>query len=391
MKSFRIFSAVALMGYLVFAPSAFAGIDNNASIVKLRDSANGGCVEAGTTINNCFDGSNAVAKLTAWISGTRLPNASRPLLVEVGPGTYPGIICRNWGYTTFRGAGRGQTIFTGILDSTINALKTTGCTELEFQNMTFSATGVSSAGVRWGPPGNSRWNNVELSGDAYGWYEVGVSATCGKHYWFNSKLIATGASSSPSQLAAYADKCGSENWFFSSELLAQATATQFDLFALMQKREADTHFYGSVIRALSSVLVSNGVTAISAQKGTVHIHGTGIDAISTAPGNSVVAITASPGATVHANGSAYNLSGGTGSTVTRIQENGGHVHAPYLWEHIPNPAVAPNFTSVDGADQATVTSGTSDGYPHTVVYSSKCVSTTSAAKPWWDAVDKLCR
>ncbi len=389
MKSLRTISAIAFIGFLVFSSGVSAAIESNAPVVKLRDSSNGGCMDAGAPINNCFDGLNAVTDLITWISGTRKPSVSSPLLVEVGSGTYPGFICSNWGYTTFRGAGRGRTTFTGVLDEMgrfRNALKTNGCTELEFQHMTFSATGFLSAAVRWIGPGNSRWVNVELIGEGYGWYESGSSATqcsdaiqgnSGKHYWFDSKIMTTGTS--PSLSRAYKDVCGSENWFFASELLAQATVPQEAIYALEQTGISDTHFYGSVIRVTTSVPTT--AIAIFASAGDVHVHGTGIDVISTALGSSVTAISASNGAMIHASGVGYNLKAGSDTeTVTRITNNGGHVHAPYLWEHVP----ASPLESLSGADMTTVIA--SDGHPHLVIYDKSCISSK-----WYDTVDKACR
>jgi hypothetical protein len=98
----------------------------------------------------------------------------------------------------------------------------------------------------------------------------------------------------------------------------------------------------------------------------------------------VVALSASNAGVIHANGAAYNLSTGTGGAVTRIANSGGHVHAPYLWEHIPDPATTPNFTSVTGADMAPLASGTSDGHPHFLMFDSSCSS------HWYDTVDKAC-
>jgi hypothetical protein len=90
---------------------------------------------------------------------------------------------------------------------------------------------------------------------------------------------------------------------------------------------------------------------------------------------------------IHANASPYFVMPKTGVTFRRIANAGGHVHAPHLWEHIPTQ----RFSSVDGADRATVPgTGTRDRQPHRVIYSGACAS-TNAAKPWWDSVDRACR
>jgi hypothetical protein len=63
-----------------------------------------------------------------------------------------------------------------------------------------------------------------------------------------------------------------------------------------------------------------------------------------------------------------------------------------MWGGVPDtdgdPAtVDTNFFSTNGADQATVFSGTSDGFPHPAVYSDSCPGSAR----WYDTVDKVCR
>ncbi|GEM_PF-6597799 len=373
MKAIRIAAAVIGLGGAILsypASSTMHNVASDAAIVYLRTS----CIEGASpqvTLSNCFDGSNGVSDLTAWISGTRQPTASNTLLVEVGPGSYAPIVCGNWGYTTFRGAGKANTVF--ISTGSSGALSASNsCTELEFQHLTLKSSGFLSRGVGWNTNGNSRWLDVDVIGQMYGWYDT---VGGGKHYWYSSRIIATGLPGAFSK--AY--KTVAENWFFGSELHAQASDQIVDVIALEQGGAAETHFYGSVVRVDASASADNMVALGVTGSGSVHVHGTGIDIISTATGNSVTAISASSGTMVHANGAAYNLSA-PGGTITRIANNGGHVHAPYLWEEHPNP---PNVTSVDGADIAVVT--TSGGTPKFVVYSTTCPS------KWYDVGANACR
>ena len=389
MKIIQIATTIICLGGAILSCPAFSTLNNvasNASVVYLRTS----CIEGASPQvirNNCFDGSNAVNELTTWIAGTRRPSASSPLSVEVGPGTYPTLTCTDWGYTTFRGAGQSQTTFTG----TNQGLKATRCTELEFRHLTISSSsGVLPKGVLWVGPGNSHWVDVSVIGGAYGWYEATGSTACtdnvkgnaGKHYWFSSRIKAT--SNSAPLIRAYFDACGSENWFFGSELFADAPNPTALVAAHHQQGNADSHFYGSVIR-VNTNLVSGGdfpPAAILAAAGSVHIHGTGIDVISTVPNNNIAAlVTTSDGAEIHANGAAYNLDAGQGGTIARIVKNGGHVHAPYLWEQHSTP---PNITSVDGADVAVVT--TAGGAPRFLIYSDAC-----ATSKWFDVGANACR
>ena len=73
----------------------------------------------------------------------------------------------------------------------------------------------------------------------------------------------------------------------------------------------------------------------------------------------------------------------------QLNNNGGtgHIHAPYQWQHLPDPTTAPNFTSVTGADTTTVkVVSPVDGlqHPHPVVYDTNCAS------KWYDTADKAC-
>lgn len=82
MKSSRVLSLITLLGCFVFSAGALAVIDNNAAVVQLRDPANGGCMEAGAPLNNCFTDASTLAD---WISITRnpTPSSTAPLLVKI--------------------------------------------------------------------------------------------------------------------------------------------------------------------------------------------------------------------------------------------------------------------------------------------------------------------
>ena len=374
MKSFRIFSAVTLIGCLVFSSGASAVVDSNAPVVKLRDAANGGCAEAGTTLNNCF---TDISALSSWIWDTRKPTNTSPLVVEIGPGTFGQFPCGDAvssiaGRISFHGAGMDKT--------TLASVTLLGqCANVAFDNMTIGGTGVSYGVVVVNPGTQTTWTNVKLAGSWQEYCNGGSGG--GRHNWFGSQIALTNG-------GYYQVKCD-QSWFYGSEITSKGNLTQAEVTTFLVNG-AELHVYGSVIRALGTGTGTPSslypLTAVYANAGAVHIHGTGIDAITIngAPA-SVTALWAENGAMIHANETAYNLSSGTGGTVTRILNNGGHVHAPYLWEHIPDATTIPNYTSVTGADITTVTTGTSDGHPHTVIYDSSCAS------KWYDAVDKACR
>ncbi len=396
MDYFRKFIAITIAVIGFASLNASAAIDNAASVVLLRTSCNDG---AGGTLNNCFITTNT---LVSWVANTRnpKPNASAPLTIEIGPGTFSGfaIGCNTefTGYVTFRGAGRDVTNISGAVVFPTYTLGLYGCTSLLFEDLTIGPVG---GGIWWTGQGTSTWENVNVFHTGYGWNEVSScsgSGERGKHYWFSSRIVGSenGGFSRP-----YQSRCA-EDWFIGSEITIKPTSNiGFDAFALHSiGTSSEIHYYGGVLRALAgpgigvpafgaSASFRYGLAAAVAEDGgQIHIHGTGIDVLSS-DGNPVSSLGVLSGGFIHANGSAYNLATGTGGSVTRVNNQGGHIHAPYLWEHVPDPATAPNFASANGADQTTVTSGTSDGHPHMAVYSSTCPSNAR----WYDQVDKTCR
>ncbi|MBI3186286.1 MAG: hypothetical protein HYZ31_00290 [Gammaproteobacteria bacterium] len=381
------FRKVIIIGAALFSLPAFAIIDNNAPIVKLRDITNGGCTEAGLNIDNCF---TDITSLSNWVSGVRRPNASTPLVVDIGPGKFVGAFgCNSLdypGYVTLRGAGMKNT----IIEAPQSPVSTNKCVQMRFSDMTLRNTGNLFGVQNLG--GSTFWDNVEIDGFGYAWFDspsaCGVNYIPGSHYWFGSKITTRSAAGSST---AYFNACD-VSYFFGSEITANATVSG-TLVRTITAVGGKVHVYGSVIKALSGsgISTSSMYAALATGKGEIHIHGTGIDAIS-ADGNSLYVLSANSGGEIHANGSAYNLKTGVGGSISRISNSGGHIHAPYLWEHVPNTdgdinTIDTNFSSANGADQTTVTSGTNDGHPHVAVYSTACPTTAR----WYDQVDKVCR
>lgn len=372
-KRISLFSAFAIssLGCL----PAFAAIDNNAAIVKLRDPANGGCTEAGVSLNNCF---TSLSTLTQWVTGTRRPGAATPLLVDIGPGKFVGSFScstANYaGYVTLRGAGMKNT----TIENAQMPVSTSDCVKMHFSDMTLRNTG-NLFGVR-NLGGSTFWENIEIDGFGYAWFDTpggSCGSTHGTHYWFNSRITARTAGASTT---AYFNACD-ESWFFGSEITSKGDVSGAQVTPLVAVG-GEVHVYGSVIRALSdSGVATSEMSAVKSDGNAhVHIHGTGIDVIST-DANNITAVSASNGGMIHANVSSYSLSTGSGGTVTRISNSGGHVHAPYVWEAHSTP---PNIVSQDGADTAVVTSATG-GTPRFVVYSAACSS------KWFDVGSNACR
>jgi len=375
--------------------SAYAAIDPTATSVMLRTSCDDG---SGTTLNNCFTDETT---MMTWIKSTRQPSAGDSVVVEIGPGTYNRIewLCGpDEGHVSFRGAGRGRTVFTNsyILG---NAMTFENCNDLTFDSMTINAKFIS---VVWAGSGNATWTDVELTAGYSTWYEtpagqhstgsVCPSGVNNEHKFFSSSLILKDPTIGA---LIYLNNCG-VTWFYGSELIFDGSNTSWPGTAVGIRSSGDgheTHLYGSNIRLFASASSAlSGLHAFRANTGAqIHVHGTGIDLISEKD-IPITVMEANDGGHVHTAESAYVLRTGANGSVTRIVNNGGMVHAPHLWGHVPNtdgnPAtVDTNYTSVNGADRAFVTNGTSSSHPHPAIYSASCPSNAR----WYDTIDKTCR
>jgi len=379
MKFSRLVFCSIVVAFLSSAQAVYAAIDPAAAVVKLRIS----CTENSVTLANCF---TSMATLTDWMANTRTPkpNATTPLKVEMGPGTFNHLTMTcdpagNYtGYIAFEGSGRSQTIIKGVTISS--------CTDLSFSHL--SVNGVGYGAIIWNDGGNSNWIDVAVNGVALAWYEESCGSQKGNHYWFGSKLFATTAFTIANTYRASCD----ESWFFGSEITISVPSGQNATggAAILAFDNGVIHVYGSALRALIDGSTTSDVMAVArlgqtntpgTTGGEIHIHGTGIDAISQT-GKNVVALYATGNGMIHANTTAYNMStSGTKMRIQKAQNFTGHVHAPYLWEEHPE---VPNITSVNGADMAVVTN-TLNGQPHLVLYSDTCQS------KWFDTATQACR
>lgn len=376
MKVSRIVFGLLLVTVLCGASAVSAAIDPAAAVVLVRTN----CTDNGQTLNNCF---TSWASLTSWMTNTRKPNATSPLRVEIGPGTFLEdvfITCNaahNYtGYTAFEGAGSSQTIINGFGSSNTTPLNVSACTEMSFSHL--EITTRFYGGVHWDGGGNSVWNDVRVIGTSRAWYEQTCGSTRGNHYWFGSRLTATGAFSIAETYRASCD----ESWFFGSEIDVSLPANGYPCEggAVVAFNNGIIHVYGSVLRALiDGPQQSNSpvAAAFAETGGTIHIHGTGIDVTSNT-GQNITALFAL-GGMIHAPAASYFLN--TSGTKTRILNAGGMVMAPYLWEESDTPQ---NIISVNGSDMQVVTNN-ADGHPHLSVYDSSCAS------KWFDTVTRACR
>jgi hypothetical protein len=203
-----------------------------------------------------------------------------------------------------------------------------------------------------------------------------VGVNVGKHYWFSSRI-----------LGGYKVVCD-ESWFFGTEISSNPFFCKIcgQTWTTLDVTGGEAHVYGGVIRLVvdedsNTSKPTTGIAVKATGPGEVHIHGTGIDVISPLDTN-VIALQAVNGGTIHANGTAYNMSTGTGGTITRILNQGGSISAPYVWKQ---DSIPPDIASENGADMIVDTSGSQ---PHLLIYSDNCSGTGG---PWFDVVTHACR
>jgi hypothetical protein len=354
------------------------------------------CTENGASVSGCY---TTLASLNSAIV-TINPNASKPLLIDVGPGQFGGTFkCTNVSNITVRGSGRTNTVIgsyaSGFPLAQMPAFKLTNCDRLDVSNLKAAGTYYV---IDWKGAGTTTWTDVDVFGVGIGWYDNGTDSagevTCAaplttKHYWYSSKFE---IHPQVSNLHTYSAGCG-EHWFYGSELVASTEAVPGAPApgnphgaSVLGAGNAEVHVYGSVLRFLAPQTGQepNGIAIVySSNNANVHIHGTGIDAESAFATN-VTALLASTDGEIHANGTAYNLKS-AGGIVTRVlkEDATAHIHAPYFWETHPE---APTVVSEPGYDTAVVTN-TVDGFPHTVVN----VLPTTCASGWYDTTIRACR
>ncbi len=376
----------------LFAATVTPGVEPNAEKVQLRQN----CSENNVAIANCFV---KFPQLAHWMKTVRKPNATKPLHVSIGPGTFLGanISTSNidikcvpadgyTGYVSFNGSGSSQTILQGTGSSSTAAVNVTNCTELNFSNLKITTSFYG--GIYWNGGGNSKWSNVEIVGTARAWDERNCATTRGNHYWYSSKVTATAAFSVGSPYVAFCD----ETWFFGSEikLVANSGLTGTTSGSITAANKGIIHLYGSNLRTFFDGS-GNAAAAVARSGGQIHIHGTGIDVISNS-GKDIIALQVETGGQIHADVSAYVLQ--TTGNISRVINNGGSIRAPYQWAQSNQP---PQIISENGADTFIETNcdpsachDTNTGTEtHLLIYNTSC--NNGVHGPWFDIVTGRCR
>lgn len=373
-----VFAVIALLPAIGIA-SPDLNPDPNADVVFVRTNCSVANVDIGESpVENCFEGVSA-----AMGFARARTDVTKPLLIEIGPGEFKAVSCLLDGTNiTLKGAGTEKTILSAVL----NLGSCTNATKWTFHDLSVRNLGSVGNAVTWIGGGVTEWHNVVLEGSFTGWYDTGGDSSgnqsCalgeqGTHRFFSSRIISHGGNGN----YGFLNSCG-DDWFWGSEI--QMITSNPNMILIRSFGAGNRmHMYGSNIRAELAVNAgtSGTLTAIKVFDGAeVHSHGNGIDVV-VKSGWNAIALNAESGGVIHADSSAYFFGASTtGINVTRILNNGGHVHAPYQWAAHSN---TPVITSVDGADTTVVTNAGST--PRFMVYSTACASN------WFDVGANTCK
>jgi hypothetical protein len=396
----RIVGPIVLTIVLLTGTRAYAAIDNAAAEVLLRTS----CTDNAVTLNNCF---TSLSTLNTWIWATRMPSATNPLHVLVGPGTHSpssggtGFVCNHSGHVTFTGAG----INNSILAGSPPPIRSVQCQHLTFENLSVHGTGSSGTDGVINMGGSTVWNNVEIVAPGYAWSDGLGNSECtgdrtpGTHYWYGSRIVAKSSGSGSVGAVAYYNNCD-HSWFYGSEITTAPHLNNTAYATALVGFGGEVHVYGGAIRAVPApgVHVVGELLAVQSQwqnftsglphdnQPLVHIHGTGIDVISPVADN-VTALHSVHG-NIHANASAYMMHTHGGIVTRIIEENPlagdlelGTINAPYDWQNRPAP---PNIVSKVGADTVVAPHPTT-GMPRLLIYAGG-----SCTSRWYDPGASAC-
>lgn len=376
----------------------------DADSVTLRTS----CTQGGTEIPNCF---TSMDEVDNWLVNVRQPSATKPTIINIGPGTFGGWQCKS-SHVTLRGSGRDQTSFVVSPNSGGAGMRIQiGCTNLNVQDMKVDG----SVGGLWGVDvinleAITSWTNVEIIGPTYGWVET-VTNSCnsnnGKHSWFSSRIIATGSGAS----RAYSATCA-QSWFWGSEITAIVNNNESNAFAI-EARDAEIHLYGSNARLLlasNTTASSSGHFLMAALAGSaIHIHGTGLD-VEHAGTGTVDMLYADSASHFHANESGFNIHVSGAGKVRRIAGTPNRIEAPYIWKQGTQPPLSTQLNgsatyygvqtllSVSGADSYIETDcpligncSLGGNFPHQMIYREQCTDVGPSQGPWFDLTTNACR
>ena len=394
---------------LTFPVPASAVIDDDAAVVLLRSD----CSPVSGLLDNCFETTAALFDLTTgWVWDIRIPTASTPLLVDIGPGTFGPLNCKDAGFVTLRGSGRTATKLLSTADNVPGA-NIENCVDIDFMDLTVAAensNGVNPIGVNWVGTGSSNWTNVDIlghsvgtsSGVVWGWRENNLpcAAPVSEHFFYSSTIFGIHDAPNISTTYGFEAAC-SINWIFGGEIVA-STGGIIAYGAVIHDR-GDFRVFGSPIRAESTSTIGRSFGAYVTIDGVFHMHGGNI----VASGDTIAtALFVANNAFVHTVGTAMRPTSSSTGTAKRIDVGSGspRIESPLIWyagtdaptADLSDPSSA-FTTSITGADMFVETDCDNTGcsgspntpQPHLMIYSESCTDPTGG--PWFDTARGKCR
>ncbi len=283
---FTRWMAISILILACVAPSiASAGAPTSAAVVYVRKNCTG--------IANCFTSLShqpwpapnpynpdclTLDKLANWIKHCKVPTQANPLLVDIGPGDFPGFTCFGWGHVTFRGSGRDQTriITPDTSGPNTNILRTAvwgrtdpfsgaPCNDLAFQDLTISDVGENPSGpglysVIWDNAGTSYWTNVEMIAQVT-WYDGCPETATDPNNRAHHDFYSSSAFGKPSQASSFKVAC-SQLWWYGGEISAIGDPSSTDwpgaAIGVSVAGTGELNVFGSPIR-----VVIAGTTSLS--------------------------------------------------------------------------------------------------------------------------------
>lgn len=365
----------------------------------------------GKTQPDCFEDTSS---LISWIADTRQPDASAPLLVEVGPGDFDPFDCDsggspNFGDVTFRGVGTTLTRFAAS-GSAPAAISVVGCSRLEFIDLTVS--NPYQTAVDWTDGGTSTWSNVDLIGGTRGWSDdCGGTPDPGSHDFFGSRIVARLSSASAATSATALDsRCGGTSVFggvVRVEVDADAAPTSLgDVTGVAVDADGDVKLSGTnVTLDLEGLAVTSSATLRGSlvSGGRFQMNGgfVTVDA-SSLPDADVrgIELADSSGGVANASGTAFDLIPSSSGSVERAVGDPS-LESAFAWAASNAPPVTGEgpdpLASQHGADRYVETDCDSDGdcdaaglETHPMVYSTEC-DASGPDGPWFDTATGRCR
>ncbi len=382
--------------------------DPDAAVVFLRSN----CGPPGSEKSNCFETMESLASVDpaslGWIWAVRQPDASAPLLVDIGLGSFGPFTCDGGSDVSLRGAGPENTILSGQI----------GAELVECDRLRFLSLGVhgTAYGASWTGSGGSSWSNVDFVSTGSnqdfavaGWIDACSpgSTETGNHDFYASRIRTAGVGTWIT--SAVISNCAKSRFYAGEIFMDISGAARFatGVFLGSTGLPGATEFraYGTAFRSrVTGDVLANSLTGIDVGYGvTFESHGSIVNT-SVAPGVASpirpIGISVRPTGVARTHGTAFTLNAGPGAVPSRLVRTGtGQADSPFLWPPGATPPKAAGeanvLASLDGMDVFVETDCDASGdcagagsETHMMVYNAALCGT---ANPWFDSTTRACR